>query len=211
MGAYTAAGVGKLGASLGLSPNSILSQMLQFGTRILAGGTAAGVSDFVMHLPLMEEKPAPGDLWRTVAAYILGMGASEGTMAVLNPGLFNIDDPVNAITGAYLATETDMALAGIRSALLMERKYDSLRKRSGILGKGWYSPWEGRLYREEDGRLQVEIPSGTLLLFEQVEGRYEEAGEARGRYGLTEDSQGKSGCLWTTTPMRNWNRKFLFL
>ena len=136
-----------------------------------------------------------GDLWKTIQAYILGMGASEVTMAAMNPGLYSVDDPVNAITGAYLATETDMALAGIRSALLMERKYDSLRKRSGILGKGWYSPWEGRLCRKEDDRLQVEIPADMFLLFEQVDGHYEEAGEIQGRYGLTEDQLGKKWVL----------------
>ncbi len=195
VGAYSAAGVGKLGASFGLGTSSGLSQMLQFGTKIFAGGTFAGLSDIALHLPLMEEKPTSEDLWKTVQAYILGMGASELTMAALNPGLINVDDPVNAITGAYLATETDMALAGIRSALLMERKYDSLRKRSGILGKGWYSPWEGRLCREENGRLQVEIPAGMLLLFEQVDGHYEEAGEVRGRYSLTADSLGKKWVL----------------
>ena len=193
-GRYAAAGVGSLGARLGLSAGSSLSQMLQFGTRVVVGGATAGLSDFALHLPLME-KPKPGDLWKTMQAYILGMGASEVTMVAMNPGLYSVDDPVNAITGAYLAIETDMALAGIRSALLMERKYDSLRKRSGILGKGWYSPWEGRLCREEDGHLQVEIPADIFLLFEQVDGQYEEAGEIRGRYGLAEDQLGKKWVL----------------
>ncbi len=168
-GNYAVSGLGAMGIKL--------PEMVQYSGRVMVSGVTAGTVDFALHLPVAEEKMTFDDYIQTVAVYSAGLLASDVVLASMN--INYVHDPIDAATGAYLAREIDLALAGIRDALLWERKYNSLRKRTGILGTGWYSPLEGRLCREEDGRLRVEIPSGATLLFAWIEDAYQEAGEIK--------------------------------
>ncbi len=173
-GNYAVSGLGAMGIKL--------PEMVQYSGRVMVSGVTAGTVDFALHLPVAEEKMTFDDYMQTVAVYSAGLLASDVVLASMN--INYVHDPIDAATGAYLAREIDLALAGIRDALLWERKYNSLRKRTGILGTGWYSPLEGRLCREEDGQLRVEIPSGSTLLFAWIGDEYQEVGEIKGRYHL---------------------------
>ena len=59
------------------------------------------------------------------------------------------DDPVNLSTGNFIYEKTDLKLAGIPQ-LAMTRFYNELDNREGSMGRGWYHPYEVRLFIQED-------------------------------------------------------------
>ena len=73
-------------------------------------------------------------------------------------------EPVDAVTGAYLMTASDMLLPDIREAVRLERSYSSTRRQSGWLGKGWRFPYEGRLARDGE-TFHVQLPDGYVAAF----------------------------------------------
>ena len=58
-------------------------------------------------------------------------------------------EPVNAVTGEVVLTQTDFSLPG-RIALTWTRHYGSQVDYSGLLGKGWQTPADARLALEDD-------------------------------------------------------------
>ena len=74
-------------------------------------------------------------------------------------------EPIDVVTGGFLITATDFTLANIREDIRVQRKYNSTRKESGLLGPGWKFTYEGRLYRDGN-RLHAMLESGVTALFE---------------------------------------------
>lgn len=82
-------------------------------------------------------------------------------------------DPVNAATGNFFFSETDICIRGV-PFLKFERMYNSLNKRKGIFGRGWSSSFEisrdkyiyrqgsPRIWFSDDGRaVRMENQWGT--------------------------------------------------
>lgn len=159
---------------------------MAMATRTLAGGLTGGTSDLGIQHYLMGKEVTWQSAARTFGTYLAGAGLSEMVSEMLN-----VKDPIHVARGAFLQRDTDMALPDVREPILWERDYDSSRPDPGIFGKGWRTPWEGRLWREESGRLFAETFTGALAFFEKKDGGYEETGRIRGRYGLLCDEEGQ--------------------
>jgi RHS repeat-associated protein len=77
-------------------------------------------------------------------------------------------DPVNAVTGEVVLTQSDFALPG-RIALDWSRRYGSNVAYSGLLGPGWQTPADARLVLEDN--LVVFYDGGTgAAVFEKLPG-----------------------------------------
>jgi YD repeat-containing protein len=75
-------------------------------------------------------------------------------------------DPVNAVTGEVVLTQSDFALPG-RIALDWSRRYGSNGAHSGLLGPGWQTPADARLVLEDN--LVVFYDGGTgAAVFEKL-------------------------------------------
>lgn len=64
------------------------------------------------------------------------------------------DDPVNLSTGNFIYEKTDLKLNG-KPELAMTRFYNELDKQEGSMGRGWYHPYEVRLFIQEDNYIVV--------------------------------------------------------
>ena len=184
------AGIGFVAGGLGgFAGNGSVSLARYFGLKVSSGGAIAlraigsgvvgGSTDSIMRSALLGEELTWESVMQSVGLYGAGSALSDVTTDVLNKR-----EPINVALGAFLVNEIDLAIPDIREPVLWERSYSSANLSSGILGRGWSVPFEGRLYQEESGRLHVKIPNGALVFFEWKGDGYQEIGKIKGRYGL---------------------------
>ncbi len=90
-----------------------------------------------------------------------------GTGYLKKAGLpcFSIGDPVNAITGNFYVTATDLILPGRGLNLEITRHYNSLDRTGGVLGPGWRLSHETLLCSSEKRQITVVYPDGHTATF----------------------------------------------
>lgn len=89
-------------------------------------------------------------------------------------------DPVNSLTGALTAVETDAAVAGLGVPLSVDRTYNSNDTTTGALGPGWRPSYSDKLvltgrsatYLASDGREIAFTPRGTGFVVEPGAARF---------------------------------------
>jgi RHS repeat-associated protein len=76
-------------------------------------------------------------------------------------------DPVEAATGAFFESQTDIAVGGLGLGLILTRTYNAYAASDlGPFGYGWASPYSGRLDIEEEGaKITVEQADGSTVPF----------------------------------------------
>uniref|UniRef100_UPI001FAA2CB9 DUF6531 domain-containing protein n=1 Tax=Anaerophilus nitritogenes TaxID=2498136 RepID=UPI001FAA2CB9 len=96
-------------------------------------------------------------------------------------------DPVNVATGSLYVPATDLVLSDIKSEFKIERKYNSVNKRVGILGKGWTFNYESNLQVEND-RAAILCTDGHIETFYQKDEVWENHKGSSNNYRLDFDS-----------------------
>ncbi|MFC9693326.1 DUF6531 domain-containing protein [Kribbella sp. NPDC056951] len=149
---------------------------------------------FTVNLPLgCEVVASPGLL---TASLTNGKAAASGNVRIYagTPGFVLPDkqarglfgpfalqsDPVNSLTGAMVAAETDAAVAGVGVPLTVARTYNSGDQSSGPLGPGWRPSYSDRLaldaagarYLASDGREIGFRRQGTAFVIEKGAARF---------------------------------------
>ncbi len=77
-----------------------------------------------------------------------------------------IGDPVNAVTGNYYLTETDLSVSDLGMALEITRYYNSLaHNTSGSMGKGWGTNYDTSLTIKGSGEVTIVYPDGHIVIF----------------------------------------------
>lgn len=94
-----------------------------------------------------------------------------------------ICEPVDAVSGSYLITATDMYLPDISEPVRLERSYSSSRMKAGWLGKGWHFTYEGRLYIDRD-IIHGQLPCGYCVSYRFTEDGFEDI-LGNGRFTLS--------------------------
>ncbi|MEW8956325.1 DUF6531 domain-containing protein, partial [Clostridium sp.] len=87
-------------------------------------------------------------------------------------------DPVDGVTGSLYIPATDIVIPDIHEEFKIERKYESISDRVGILGRGWTVNIETFVELNED-KAHVLCYDGHLETFNNVEGKWiNDKGEA---------------------------------
>ncbi len=112
-------------------------------------------------------------------------------------------EPVDAATGAFLMTKTDMLLPDVADSIRLERSYRSTSRRNGWIGRGWRFSYESRIYRDKD-IFHVQLPMGYVAAFTQSGEKFiDTIGNGRfmlrvdtmaGRWHVTDRHQHKNYC-----------------
>ena len=76
-------------------------------------------------------------------------------------------DPVDGATGSLYIPATDIVLPDIHEEFKIERKYETVNKRRGLLGIGWTNSFETYLNFEEE-KINVLCNDGHVETFDQV-------------------------------------------
>lgn len=83
-----------------------------------------------------------------------------------------VDDPIAAATGNMLHDDVDLAFPGIAALLDVRRRYNSrFSDRRGAFGFGWSSVFDVAL-RDTGSAVEVALPDGAIVTFEQVDGAW---------------------------------------
>ncbi|WP_099190500.1 RHS repeat-associated core domain-containing protein [Tepidibacter mesophilus] len=90
-----------------------------------------------------------GDVSATGDTSIWDNLISSGVSNKITNSIFS-GDPVNVSTGSLYIPATDLVLPDINSEFKIERKYNSVNNRVGILGKGWTFNYESKLHLEKE-------------------------------------------------------------
>ncbi|HEU0131869.1 MAG TPA: DUF6531 domain-containing protein [Mycobacteriales bacterium] len=96
-------------------------------------------------------------------AQTFGVGSYDGEFAV-NPTCV-CADPVNTATGALSEVATDAAMSGAGTPFAFTRAYTSADTASGLLGRGWVTPFDARLTPQPDSGATVRLGTGQQLTF----------------------------------------------
>ena len=111
-----------------------------------------------------------------------------------------IQEPVDAASGGYYIDSEDLIISGICNPMELRRRYLSVNRGSGSMGKGWRFSYDSRL-RFDQEKLHLDVPTGHRLLFAPVRA---EEGEVRqwqleskgcGWFSLREE-QGQPGVVY---------------
>ncbi|NRT79266.1 RHS repeat-associated core domain-containing protein [Clostridium beijerinckii] len=95
-------------------------------------------------------------------------------------------DPVNAVTGSLYIPATDVVLPDIHEEFKIERRYESINTRVGLLGKGWTNNFE--TYVNILGEtINVLCTDGHIENFYQVNGEWINSKGGTGRYSLKQE------------------------
>ena len=97
-----------------------------------------------------------------------------------------IADPLDAVSGSFLLTETDLFLPDVREPIRLERSYSSTRQAAGWLGKGWHFAYEGRLYEDGD-IIHGQLPDGFCVAFRRAGEEFKDI-LGNGRYALRRET-----------------------
>src|SRR6266542_155110 len=91
-------------------------------------------------------------LLRRVSALLLSLAVVAG---VVPPPSASASSEVNTITGQYLYSRTDVAIAGRGPSLVFSRSYNSGDTRVTALGSGWTHSYAIRLNSPGDGTSDI--------------------------------------------------------
>lgn len=75
-------------------------------------------------------------------------------------------DPVDVSSGNFFDTWTDLSFGGSLSMLDVERTYNSLDSRVGVLGQGWSTAFDASATTLPDGSVEIRTPEGRVVTFE---------------------------------------------
>jgi YD repeat-containing protein len=106
------------------------------------------------------------------------------------PGGKVLGDPVNAVTGAVLGTETDFTIDG-RLPLAWTRYYSSQNTFMGHYGQGWSSPADIRLEEDDDGAVIFHHGTNSVSVFAHLPAG-QSVPDVRKDYYLYETDEGYS-------------------
>ena len=94
-------------------------------------------------------------------------------------------EPIDAVTGAFLITASDILLPDIMESVRLERRYRSTDRRKGWLGLGWHFAYEGKLLKDGE-LLHVQLPEGYTAAFLQTGEEYHDT-IGNGRFRLSHE------------------------
>lgn len=95
-------------------------------------------------------------------------------------------DPVNAVTGSLYIPATDIVLPDIHEEFKIERKYQSINNRVGLLGVGWTNNFETYL-NISDEKINVLCSDGHIENFDKVDENWINSKGGTERYSLFEE------------------------
>ncbi|QBR92690.1 DUF6531 domain-containing protein [Nocardioides euryhalodurans] len=110
----------------------------------------------------------------TAALQARGIDASRQDITIDPPQAFGAmptsgyaDDPVNAATGNFTETETDLAFTAGSASLVLDRTYNSFDTGVGGFGPGW-SSWTEAALGLDDEAARLRLSDGRVVVFPRL-------------------------------------------
>jgi YD repeat-containing protein len=160
-------------------PESYLNSMVTSGSMSLINSGLTSKIDKLKEAGIIKCATSR----RMITSTDIGLGIMSDLATTGDPNLFTnimnkyisnkicLGDPIDAATGSLYIPATDVVLPDIHQEFKIQRKYESLNQRIGLVGKGWLASFEASVNISND-IAKIICEDGHIETFNLVSGAW---------------------------------------